>query len=195
MTTGPPTNTTSGADASDSPLGQHVVELGVARPVEHDAERALVAVLEHEHDGAVEVRVDEGRRRDQQAAAQRCIRHEVIARRLALGSANVSVGSDALAAFSDIVGGANVQSDPEIVAAHVVDWTGRFRGATPAVVRPGSVDEVAAVLRLCSDRRIAVVPQGGNTGLVGGSVPLHGELVLDLRRLDALAPVDPRRDR
>jgi FAD/FMN-containing dehydrogenase len=57
-------------------------------------------------------------------------------------------------------------------------------------VRPGSVTEVAAVLRACTDAGAAVVPQGGNTGLVGGSVPLHGEIVLDLRRLDSLAPVD-----
>src|SRR4029079_19041094 len=65
-------------------------------------------------------------------------------------------------------------------------------GASAAVVRPGTVDEVAAVLRLCTAERTAVVPQGGNTGLVGGSVPLHGELVLDVRRTDALGSVDAR---
>ena len=83
-------------------------------------------------------------------------------------------------------------SDPDVVAGQVRDWTGRFVGSTPAVVRPGSVDEVAAVLRLCADAGAAVVPQGGNTGLVGGSVPLRGEIVLDVRRLDRLGPVDGR---
>ncbi len=88
------------------------------------------------------------------------------------------------------VGEAHVVTDPEVMAPHVVDWTGRFRGAGPAVVRPGSVEEVAAVLATCDRHRVAVVPQGGNTGLVGGGVPLHGEVVLSLRRLDHLGPVD-----
>jgi FAD/FMN-containing dehydrogenase len=90
------------------------------------------------------------------------------------------------------VGDASVLTDPDVVSGQVRDWTGRFVGSTPAVVRPGSVDEVAAVLRVCSAAGAAIVPQGGNTGLVGGSVPLHGEVVLDLRRLDALSPVDGR---
>ena len=58
------------------------------------------------------------------------------------------------------------------------------------MVRPGSTAEVSAVLRLCGAAGAAVVPQGGNTGLVGGSVPLDGEIVLSMRRLDALEPVD-----
>jgi FAD/FMN-containing dehydrogenase len=95
-------------------------------------------------------------------------------------------------ALRSIVGDAHVLTDPDVVAGQVRDWTGRFVGATPAVVRPASVDEVAAVLRACGDAGVAVVPQGGNTGLVGGSVPLHGEIVLDLRRLDALETVDAR---
>jgi FAD/FMN-containing dehydrogenase len=90
----------------------------------------------------------------------------------------------------DAVGADHVLTDPEVVAGYVVDWTGRFRGATPAVVRPGGVDEVARVVQICAAARVALVPQGGNTGLVGGSVPQHGEIVLSLRRLDALGPVD-----
>lgn len=91
-----------------------------------------------------------------------------------------------------IVGQAFVRVDPDVVAGNVVDWTGRYRGHTPAVVAPAGADEVAAVLVACRDAGVAVVPQGGNTGLVGGSVPLHGEIVVDLRRLDGLAPVDLR---
>ncbi len=70
------------------------------------------------------------------------------------------------------------------------DWTGRFVGSSPAVVRPGSVAEVAAVLAWCAERGIAVVPQGGNTGLVAGGVPLEGEVVLSVRRLDEVGEVD-----
>ncbi len=94
-------------------------------------------------------------------------------------------------ALVQIVGVAHVITDPDLTASASVDWTGRFRGATPAVVRPGSVDEVAGVLAHCDEARLAVVPQGGNTGLVAGGVPLHGEIVVDLRRLDSIGPVDP----
>jgi FAD/FMN-containing dehydrogenase len=99
---------------------------------------------------------------------------------------------DVVAALRDAIGSAHVRTDPDVVAANVVDWSGRFRGSTPAVVRPGTLAEVGEVLRLCNASGTAVVPQGGNTGLVGGSVPLHGELVVDLRRLDRIDPVDGR---
>lgn len=89
-----------------------------------------------------------------------------------------------------IVGDAHVLTDAASRSPHEVDWTGRFRGSTPAVVRPGSTAEVAAIVRLCRRERVAIVPQGGNTGMVGGSVPLAGELVVDLRRLDDIGPVD-----
>jgi FAD/FMN-containing dehydrogenase len=93
-------------------------------------------------------------------------------------------------ALRAIVGPAHVITDPDVAGGHCVDWTGRFRGHTPAVVRPGSSAEVAAVVRWCAANGVAIVPQGGNTGLVGGSVPLAGELVLSLARLDAIEPVD-----
>jgi FAD/FMN-containing dehydrogenase len=95
-----------------------------------------------------------------------------------------------LTALADIVGPANVVTDPDVVAAYAADWTGRFRGTAAAVVRPADTAEVAAVVSLCRTRRAALVPQGGNTGLVGGGVPLHGEVVLSLRRLAGIGPVD-----
>src|SRR6516162_10239419 len=79
----------------------------------------------------------------------------------------------------------------DATAGFAVDWTRRFQGYTPAVVRPRDTAEVAAVLALCSQAGVPVVPQGGNTGLVGGGVPLHGEVVLSLTRLNQLGPVDP----
>jgi FAD/FMN-containing dehydrogenase len=75
-------------------------------------------------------------------------------------------------------------------AGFAVDWTGRFQGRAAAVVRPRDTAEVAAVLALCSDAGVPVVPQGGNTGLVGGGVPLHGEVVLSTARLTTMHPVD-----
>jgi FAD/FMN-containing dehydrogenase len=95
-----------------------------------------------------------------------------------------------LAELRSIVGGAHVLVEADVRAGHEVDWTGRFVGTTPAVVRPGTTDEVAAVVRACAGAGCALVPQGGNTGLVGGSVPLAGEVVLSTRRLAGLGPVD-----
>ncbi|HLH27885.1 MAG TPA: FAD-binding oxidoreductase, partial [Acidimicrobiales bacterium] len=89
----------------------------------------------------------------------------------------------------DVVGD-GVATDPEVCAAFARDWTGRFCGTTPAVVRPRSTAEVAGVLEVCRDTGVPLVPQGGNTGLVGGGVPLGGEVVLSLRRLDRLDEVD-----
>ena len=92
--------------------------------------------------------------------------------------------------FASVVGDAHVLTG-DATAGYAVDWTGRFRGHAPAVLRPGDTGQVAAVLGLCREAGVPVVPQGGNTGLVGGGVPRHGEVVLSLARLDRLGPVDP----
>ena len=97
-------------------------------------------------------------------------------------------------ALSAIVGPEHVLTDPALKEQYVVDWSGRWRGAAALVVRPGSTAEVAAVLRTCREHRVPVVPQGGNTGLVAGSVPAtHPDplpVVLSTRRLDSLGEVD-----
>ena len=94
-----------------------------------------------------------------------------------------------LRSIAAVVGAPHVLTG-DATAGFAVDWTRRFQGHTPAVVRPRDTAEVAVVLALCSQAGIAVVPQGGNTGLVGGGVPLHGEIVLSLSRLTQLSPVD-----
>jgi FAD/FMN-containing dehydrogenase len=86
--------------------------------------------------------------------------------------------------------GPQVIIDPDVIASYTTDWTRRFVGRTGAVVRPGSSEEVAGIVAVCRELGVALVPQGGNTGLVGGSVPLDGEVVLSLRRLQTLEPVD-----
>ncbi|HUY66577.1 MAG TPA: FAD-binding oxidoreductase [Acidimicrobiales bacterium] len=97
----------------------------------------------------------------------------------------------AIGRLRDVVGPRAV-GDPEIVASYTTDWTGRFVGYSPLVVRPESTEEVADVVSACRELGLTLVPQGGNTGLVGGGVPLGGEVVLSLRRLRALDPVDVR---
>jgi FAD/FMN-containing dehydrogenase len=100
----------------------------------------------------------------------------------------------ALTGFLDgcrrVVGDGAVLVDRDLTASYVTDWTRRFTGSTPAVVRPGSTAEVAEVVALARRYGVALVPQGGNTGLVGGGVPRAGEVVVSLARLTGLGPVD-----
>jgi FAD/FMN-containing dehydrogenase len=89
------------------------------------------------------------------------------------------------------VGNEHVLVDSDVVAGFCRDWTGRFVGSAPAVVRPGSTAEVVEVLSVCRRHGVELSLQGGNTGLAGGAVPLRGEVVCSLRRLTALSEVDP----
>jgi FAD/FMN-containing dehydrogenase len=93
--------------------------------------------------------------------------------------------------FAAIVGEKYAVTDPQAQAPYLVEMRDLFRGHTPVVLRPGSVAEVSAILKLANETRTAVVPQGGNTGLVGGQIPHHGEVVLSLTRLDKIREVDP----
>jgi FAD/FMN-containing dehydrogenase len=93
--------------------------------------------------------------------------------------------------FIAIVGDKNAVTDPQAQAPYLVEMRDMFRGHTPVVLRPGTVAEVAAILRLADETSTAIVPQGGNTGLVGGQIPQQGEVVLSLNRLDRVREVDP----
>jgi FAD/FMN-containing dehydrogenase len=101
---------------------------------------------------------------------------------------------DLVADLAAAVGPDQVLTDPEVRAGYEVDWTGRWRGRAVAVVRPGSTGEVAAVVRACRAAGVALVPQGGNTGLVGGGVPRPGgdrdQVVVSTARMNALGEVD-----
>lgn len=105
-------------------------------------------------------------------------------------------GDERLAALRAIVGPAHVLVDADAQAPFVVDWRKRYVGRALAVVRPASVDEVARVVRLCADDRIPVVPQGGNTGLVGGATPDDRGIavVVSTTRLNAVRLVDAVND-
>lgn len=90
-----------------------------------------------------------------------------------------------------IVGERHVITDEDVLASYETDWTGRYSGRARLVVRPSSADQTAAVLAACTAARVSVIPQGGNTGLVGGGVPRNGEVVLTTRALNSLTPGDP----
>jgi FAD/FMN-containing dehydrogenase len=100
--------------------------------------------------------------------------------------------TDLLDRLREAVGAAHVLTSDDEVAAHVVDWTGVHAGRALAVVRPGSTDEVAAVVAACHEAGAPIVPQGGNTGLVGGGVPDSSgtQVVLSLGRMRTVRDVD-----
>ena len=100
------------------------------------------------------------------------------------------VTAELLRSLGSIVGGAHLLSDDDVRAPYETDWSRRWSGRAAAVVRPGTVEEVGAVLRACGEHGAAVVPQGGNTGLVGAGVPRGGEVVLSLSRFGELGEVD-----
>jgi D-lactate dehydrogenase (cytochrome) len=95
-----------------------------------------------------------------------------------------------LARFAAIVGDKYAITDPQLQVPYVLEMRDLFHGRTPLVLRPASVDEVAAIVRLANDTGTPIVPQGGNTGLVGGQTPLNNEIVLSLNRLDRIREVD-----
>ena len=98
--------------------------------------------------------------------------------------------------LGDIVGPANVLAGAEDTKPYLVDWRRQYSGAAECVVRPASTAEVAAIVALCAREDIAIVPQGGNTGLSGGSVPAGSrrQIVLSLSRLNRIRALDPLND-
>ena len=91
-----------------------------------------------------------------------------------------------------VVGPTHVLTAPADTEPYLVDWRSRYRGAARAVVRPRTTEEVAAVVRVCAEAGVPIVPQGGNTGMCGGATP-HAqgdEVVLALSRLNRVRAVD-----
>ena len=99
---------------------------------------------------------------------------------------------DLIADLARIVGAAQVLTDPVDLAPFLTDWRGRYHGAAQCVVRPASTQEVAAVVRVCAEAGVPIVPQGGNTSLCGASTPdASGQaVVLSLGRMQQIAAVD-----
>jgi D-lactate dehydrogenase (cytochrome) len=102
-----------------------------------------------------------------------------------------AIGPALLARFAAIVGEKYAITDPQLQAPYLVEMRNMFQGRTPVVLRPSSVEEVSKILKLANDTTTPIVPQGGNTGLVGGQIPHHNEIVLSLNRLDRIREVDP----
>src|SRR5882757_2973311 len=95
-----------------------------------------------------------------------------------------------LRSLASAVGSSHVVTDPDVLAGRSVDHTGRYRGQASALVRPGSAEQVAEVLRVCRDAGAYVTVQGGRTSLVAGTVPEHDDVLLSTERLSAVSDVD-----
>ncbi|WP_428029315.1 FAD-binding oxidoreductase [Ancylobacter sp.] len=95
-----------------------------------------------------------------------------------------------LAAIAQRIGAGHVLTDPADMAPYLHEERGLYRGESPAVLRPGSTEEVAFIVEACAQAGVALVPQGGNTGLVGGQMPF-GQILMSLARLDRIRSVDP----
>jgi D-lactate dehydrogenase (cytochrome) len=102
-----------------------------------------------------------------------------------------SLSPDLLCRFIAIVGEKYAITDPQAQEPYLVEMRDLYRGHTPVVLRPGSVAEVCAIVKLANETRTAIVPQGGNTGLVGGQISHNGEVILSLNRLDKIREIDP----
>ena len=98
-----------------------------------------------------------------------------------------------LAAAAALLGPRGLTSDADLLAPWLTDWRGRYTGRALALASPASTAEVAALVRLCAQYRVPIVPQGGNSGMCGGATPdaSGAALLLSLRRMDAVRSLDP----
>jgi FAD/FMN-containing dehydrogenase len=97
-----------------------------------------------------------------------------------------------IARFAAIVGAHNALTQQDAIAPYMKEWRGLYHGVSPLVLRPKNTLEVSAILKLATETRIAIVPQGGNTGLVGGQIPdtSGNQIVLSLARMNKIRSVD-----
>lgn len=80
-------------------------------------------------------------------------------------------------------------TDPDIIAPHLTEWRDKYFGTTPVMLTPRSTQECAAAVKICAEHGLAIVPQGGNTGLVGGQIP-QGEVLISLKKMTAIKEIN-----
>jgi FAD/FMN-containing dehydrogenase len=97
-----------------------------------------------------------------------------------------------ISALAGVVGTTNIITNDDEMLPFLVDWRGRYRGRAQIVIRPRTTEEVAAVVRLCAERRVPIVPQGGNTGMCGGATPDDSgyAVVVNLGRMNRIRGLD-----
>jgi FAD/FMN-containing dehydrogenase len=92
--------------------------------------------------------------------------------------------------LKDAAGPRGFSEDANEIAPHLVEWRGKYQGNATLLLKPKTAEQVSTILKICNDTRTPIVPQGGNTGLVGGQIPFHGEVLLSLQRMNAIRSAD-----
>ncbi|WP_298723902.1 FAD-binding oxidoreductase [uncultured Ferrovibrio sp.] len=107
-----------------------------------------------------------------------------------------ALAPDLLDRFRNIVGPKGWSSDPDALALHTREMRDLYTSRTPLVLKPASTEEVAAIVKLARATKTKLVPQGGNTGLVGGGIPFDSgdEIVVSLQRMNRIRAIDPLND-
>jgi len=105
----------------------------------------------------------------------------------------IPVPADVISRLKAVLGAGGWSDDPERLAPKLVEWRDRWSGTTPLLVLPRATAEVAAIVGICAESGVAITPQGGNTGLVGGQIP-QGEILLSLERMNAIRDIDATDD-
>jgi len=105
----------------------------------------------------------------------------------------IAVPADVISRLKALLGPAGWSDDPQRLAPKLVEWRDRWSGTTPLLTLPRSTAEVSSIVGLCAESGVAITPQGGNTGLVGGQIP-QGEILLSLERMTAIRDLDTADD-
>ena len=100
------------------------------------------------------------------------------------------MNTDVVAKLKTIVGPTGFSEDPAEIAPLLEEWRSKYKGRASLLLKPKSTAEVASVLALCNETSTAVVPQGGNTGLVGGQIPFENEVLITLSRMNRVRAID-----
>lgn len=132
------------------------------------------------------------------ASSRRSLPRQLVGSRYKSTRALNSLTPNDLAHFSRILPPASILStfppsslSPTELDPFNNDWMGRYHGKATTVLKPKTTQEVSEIVKWCSQKRIGIVPQGGNTGLVGGSVPLNDEVILSLANMNTVRSFDP----
>jgi FAD/FMN-containing dehydrogenase len=99
---------------------------------------------------------------------------------------------ETLARLKQAAGPNGFTEDPHEIAPHLEEWRSKYKGHSALLLKPSTTEQVSAILAICNETKSAIVPQGGNTGLVGAQIPYDGEMVLSLTRMNKIRRVDPQ---
>ncbi|OYW74269.1 MAG: hydroxyacid dehydrogenase, partial [Asticcacaulis sp. 32-58-5] len=103
------------------------------------------------------------------------------------------VAPEVLAEIKAVLGDGGYSEEPLRVEAKLTEWRGKWKGHTPLLVLPKTAEELSKVVKICYEHGVAITPQGGNTGLVGGQIPF-GEILVSLERMRTIRDVAPTDD-